>query len=229
MATLKTCSKCKNSKSIDDFHKNSSSPDSLQAYCKVCAKSYSENNVEKISSYQKEYRGNNKDKAVAYNKNYRQINEKEIKNKKKQYREDNKEAIASKKLEYEKNRLHSDPTFKIRKKLSLGIRIALKGNKSNFSILQFLPYSMADLKDHLEKQFEPWMTWDNWGSYDPKIWNDNSAQTWTWQLDHIIPQCMLPYQSMTDENFKKCWALENLRPLSAKQNVIEGSKTRSTK
>jgi hypothetical protein len=27
---------------------------------------------------------------------------------------------------------------------------------------------------------------------------------------------------MDDENFKKCWALENLRPYSAKQNIIDG-------
>lgn len=31
-------------------------------------------------------------------------------------------------------------------------------------------------------------------------------------LDHIMPH------SMKDDNFKECWALENLRPLSAKQN-----------
>jgi hypothetical protein len=28
---------------------------------------------------------------------------------------------------------------------------------------------------------------------------------------------------MTDENFQKCWALKNLRPYSAKQNVIDGT------
>ena len=26
-----------------------------------------------------------------------------------------------------------------------------------------------------------------------------------------------------DDNFKKCWALENLRPLSSKQNLLDGS------
>lgn len=29
---------------------------------------------------------------------------------------------------------------------------------------------------------------------------------------------------MEDENLKKAWALENLRPLSAKQNQIDGSR-----
>lgn len=32
----------------------------------------------------------------------------------------------------------------------------------------------------------------------------------------------LPYTSMEDENFQKCWALSNLRPLSAKQNNSDG-------
>ena len=28
---------------------------------------------------------------------------------------------------------------------------------------------------------------------------------------------------MSDDNFKKCWALENLRPLAAKLNIKEGA------
>jgi hypothetical protein len=27
---------------------------------------------------------------------------------------------------------------------------------------------------------------------------------------------------MEDDNFKKCWALSNLRPLDAKQNLMDG-------
>lgn len=77
--------------------------------------------------------------------------------------------------------------------------------------------------DFSASQFEPWMTWGNHGRYS-KLWNDNDSLTWTWQIDHIISQSKLPYTSMTDENFKKCWALENLRPLSAKQNIIKGDR-----
>lgn len=67
------------------------------------------------------------------------------------------------------------------------------------------------------------MNWNNHGKYDSKTWDDNDSSTWTWQLDHIIPHSDLPYQSMTDENFLKCWALDNLRPLSSKQNLIDGT------
>ena len=82
---------------------------------------------------------------------------------------------------------------------------------------------MQELKEHLEAQFEPWMNWSNWGRYHKNKWNDNDPATWTWQLDHIIPQYKLPYISMGDDNFKKCWALSNLRPHSAKQNLLDGT------
>jgi hypothetical protein len=67
------------------------------------------------------------------------------------------------------------------------------------------------------------MTWDKWGKYNSRTSNDEDPATWTWQIDHIIPQSNVPYVSMEDENFKKCWALENLRPYSAKKNIIDGS------
>jgi hypothetical protein len=66
------------------------------------------------------------------------------------------------------------------------------------------------------------MTWENHGAYQSSKWDDNDISTWKWQIDHIIPQHKLPYSSMEDENFKKCWALENLRPYSAKQNLLDG-------
>ncbi len=90
--------------------------------------------------------------------------------------------------------------------------------------MKYLGYTIKELKQHLESQFEPWMNWNNHGKYKCDTWNDNDSSTWTWQIDHIIPQCTLLYMSMEDKNFKKCWALNNLRPLSAKENIIKGHK-----
>jgi len=57
---------------------------------------------------------------------------------------------------------------------------------------------------------------DNYGKYEEgkKKWN----------IDHIIPQSELLYKSLDDENFKKCWALENLRPLEIIENIKKGNK-----
>mgnify|MGYP006320042627 FL=1 len=85
-----------------------------------------------------------------------------------------------------------------------------------------MDYSIKELREHLEKQFEPWMNWNNHGRYNLLSWNENDSSTWTWQIDHIIPQSVLVYSSMEEDNFKKCWALNNLRPYSAKLNLTDG-------
>ena len=108
-------------------------------------------------------------------------------------------------------RLSTDVQFRLRKNVSRAISRALKKmlSKKETSIMSFLPYSISDLKNHIEKQFDENMSWNNYGVY--------------WQIDHIIPQSCLPYASMRDDNFKKCWALKNLRPLEAKTNMRDGS------
>jgi len=51
---------------------------------------------------------------------------------------------------------------------------------------------------------------------------ENDRTTWTWQLDHIIPQSTFKYTSMEDKKFQNCWALNNLRPYSANLNLLDG-------
>lgn len=81
---------------------------------------------------------------------------------------------------------------------------------------------MDELIIHLENLFEPWMSWDNYGRYNAKTWNDNDETTWTWQIDHIKPHSLFNYKSMENYGFKLCWALSNLRPYSSKQNFLDG-------
>ena len=73
-----------------------------------------------------------------------------------------------------------------------------------------LGYTWAELRSHLEAQFAPDMSWENWGD--------------VWELDHIIPLSSFRYTSIEDQEFRDCWALGNLRPLSRKENATKGSK-----
>ena len=137
------------------------------------------------------------------------------------YKHKNRDKIRSYTRKYE-----SQVNVKLRKRISRNINRYLNKNgvtKSNKSILQYLPYTMRELRHHLEAQFEPWMNWDNWGSYDPSSWDDSNPLTWTWQIDHIIPHSTFRYADMTSADFISCWALSNLRPLSSKQNIIDGA------
>jgi hypothetical protein len=145
---------------------------------------------------------------------------------KKRYVIENKNRIRSQNKERNRLKRKNDPTSYIRDRVSFTIRMRLKNinhEKINQSILDYFPYTIDDLKKHIESLFEYWMTWDNWGVYRPEIWKDNDSSTWRWQLDHIKPNSEFHYISMEDREFKECWALNNLRPYSAKLNIIEGS------
>jgi len=167
----------------------------------------------------------NREAIINIQKDYYQDNKELIKSQKKLYYQDNRNLILSNHKEYERERLQKDPVFKLRKQVSTLIRQGFKKeglSKFNKSVMKYIPYSMSELRTHLESQFEIWMNWSNHGKYNVDLWNDNDQATWTWQLDHIVPQADLPYQSMADENFKQCWSLSNLRPLSSKQNLLDG-------
>jgi hypothetical protein len=216
---MKTCYICKKVLSFDLFSKNKKSKDGLKHACKKCL-------YEKERETQKKYRaGIDKNKKSAYNKKHYQDHKDKKKEYDRVYYQLNKSKISKRKVTYNKKRRKEDPAFKLRKLVSDTINIALKsnnGSKNKASCLKYLPYSMQELTKYIENLFEPWMNWQNHGIYNLKNWDDNSPTTWMWNIDHIIPQSDLPYKTMEEENFKKCWALENLRPYSAKQNILDG-------
>ena len=113
---------------------------------------------------------------------------------------------------YERMRRKNDIKFKLRMNVSCLIRARLRMrllNKGKKSIATYLPYTVDELIIHLEKQFTEGMTWDNYGE---------------WHLDHKIPDSSFNYSSVEDDEFKKCWALENLQPLWELDNLIKGKK-----
>jgi hypothetical protein len=143
-----------------------------------------------------------------------------------------------------KERLKNDPVFAIKRRVSNTILQSLKeigSSKQGKSTWDYMPFTKEELKIHLETLFSHpdnlvplnipwhredrvWMTWENWGIYKVKTWNDNNPNTWVWNLDHIIPQSQFRYASMEDQEFCDCWALSNLRPLAGKNNVKDGDR-----
>jgi hypothetical protein len=190
--------------------------------CKTCKCEYQSNyykkNKKDIEVYRKKYYEDNKILLIQNQITRSKKRKLEISEYQKKYRKINKY-----KFKIYRNKTRNKPHQRLRSLISNAIYQALKINKNNASCFKYLNYSIKDLKNHLEKQFEPWMNWQNHGIYDPKTWDDNNPLTWTWNIDHIIPQSELRYISMKCDNFKKCWDLNNLRPYSSKQNVLDGS------
>ena len=77
-----------------------------------------------------------------------------------------------------------------------------------------LGYGLEELIEHIESQFEPWMSWGNNGKVPSGM-----TRGVTWQLDHIIPKSSFIYRSFSDEDFKKCWSLDNLQVLDSVENL----------
>ena len=108
-----------------------------------------------------------------------------------------------------KNKQYTENTvYRLRIIISTSMMRSIKKNKTNKRLYRYLGYSIEELKEHLEHQFEDWMNWDNLGLTANK-------EKETWQIDHIIPVNTFNIKEIGDEEFRKCWALDNLRPLDS--------------
>lgn len=85
----------------------------------------------------------------------------------------------------------------------------LKKKRLSSSWDEVFGYSIEGLRVHLERQFLSGMTWEDSGA---------------WHIDHIIPVCLFSYEDENDPEFRACWALTNLRPLWAIDNIKKRAK-----
>ena len=237
---LKKCTgPCDQIKEISEFTTNGKSSKGVQRYrsiCKVCqneiSKVFYKDNIDKIKKYKarpevKEYR---KEYSQKYHKEYytrpdvieRKEDFKENfqkdylreyhsrpeiieRDKKwgKDYRSNPK--VRQHRREYDKERYDTNPLVRLHSVMRSSIYRSLNGDKDNMSWEKLVGYTKLDLKSHLESQFQEGMTWENAGTY--------------WHIDHKVPMCMFNIISYHDEEFKKCWSLENLQPLLAEDNL----------
>lgn len=109
-------------------------------------------------------------------------------------------------LRYKRSRAKRklNPAFTINERMSAGIRYCLKVGKQGSSWLELVDYTLVDLMQHLERQFTSGMTWENRGE---------------WHIDHIRPLCSFEFETPDCPQFREAWALTNLRPLWAKENL----------
>ena len=61
----------------------------------------------------------------------------------------------------------------------------------------------------LEKQFINGMTWDNYGE---------------WHVDHKLPITYFNFNEVGDEEFLKCWGLDNLQPMWGEENIKKSNR-----
>ncbi len=214
---MKTCIGCKRAKPKAEFSNNKTKKDGLRNNCKACDKQYRQENAEKFAEYQKRYRQENaeyqkryRQENAEYQKRYRQENAEY----QKRYRQENAEKIAEYAKQYNKQyireRLLVDPLFKFSMNVRSLVRSSFKRSKTkNFKkqtkTETLLGCTIAQLHEHLVKQFMPGMSLDNHGE---------------WHIDHIIPLAT----AQTQQDIERLCHYTNLQPLWAEDNLKKGDK-----
>ena len=163
---------------------------------KIADKKWRDGNKDYLSDKHKKWYSENKDRWNEYIK---------------EYREKNVEKIKKIKRDYERNRKASDPIYKLISNFRTAIYQVLKEsnvekNKHYFDILQYTPELLIK---HLESQFENNMNWDNYGE---------------WHVDHKLPITSFNIEEMGDEEFMRCWSLDNLQPMWGNDNIRKSNK-----
>ena len=183
--------------------------------------------------YQKEYRKKNEtyEKRKEYIKEYRQrenykeyfkeyYTKESYKKHKKEYDKnylasltpEQKEERKIKQRQRQKERLETEPLYKLKKAIGSLIRNSIKhkGYQKVSRTFEILGCSYEDFKKYLESHFESWMNWDNYGNPKDGLLELNK----TWDIDHKKP---LSY-SANEKELLELNHYTNLQPLCSYYN-----------
>ena len=113
----------------------------------------------------------------------------------------------------ESRRVVVTPEMRVRRRLNNSMTVLMHRElgraKAGRRWTALAGYSVDELRAHLERLFQPGMSWETSGE---------------WHIDHVRPRASFRFTSAEDEQFKACWALSNLQPLWAADNIRKGSR-----
>lgn len=211
----RTCKGCQNTfpATTDYFPPHAMGKYGLYTHCKPCKKIADANlrNRTDQKARQKAWRDANKEKIKAYNDAYRLAGYKSTSHVKAWVaaNPDRARALVDKTVATRKTK----PWYVLKTRISARLRMVLAGagGKAKQSTEKILGYSAKELADHLERQFTKGMTWEKFLAGEIHI-------------DHIIPVASFKAESTDSAEFRACWALANLRPLWAADNLAKSDK-----
>lgn len=227
---MKKCYKCQTFKIKEDFSKNKRYKDGLHDICKSCKKEsnilnknkikkYREENKEKQKKYYTQYYSDpsnklkkqeylkqyysdpfNRERKISYAKEYDSKNKEKIKKYKEKWNQENKEYYKN----YMNDKYYKDINFKITNNIRSRFYHAIKNINKSTSILKLIGCSIEHLRNYIESQFLPEMSWDNHG----KIW----------EIDHIRSCATFDLSDIQQQ--KECFHYTNLQPLFKTTQVV---------
>jgi len=166
--------------------------------CKVCNKEYF-NQFQYSITCSKECENKNR-KSIVYSKKYPEKSSKWFK-------------------EYWRKKTQ-DPIFRMKHNIHTRMSGVVRNYNENYnkesSYIKLLGCSPKQLREHIEKQFQPGMSWENYGVGKNK-----------WSVDHIVGVNKIDIRDK--EQIRKCYHYMNLQPLWTIENSRKGSLDRWNK
>lgn len=233
---VKACTACGDVKAIAEFNRHKGRKDGRNNICKICKRKLDaeyriknpnknkEDYAVRISdnpNYWADRYAANRDFELARVSQWQKDNPEKRREMHKKFRANNpdyykdwpKRDVKKTKLKRDKHyaKKKDDPAWKVENSFKVGVYKSLKDQKAGRSWEKLVGYSVKDLMAHLESNFLPGMSWQNYGLNG-------------WHIDHIIPRSVFNYEVPEDIDFQKCWSLDNLRPLWAADNIRKGAK-----
>lgn len=210
----KKCSKCNKIfyANLYNFFAEKRGLYGLRSKCKICFQA----EIKAIKAIPK-----NRKKAKIAGKKYYAENKKQCAERWQKYYKANTEQLKKKATDWSKNNLDKRRSIDRKRRKDIGFRL---GSNISRSIRQSLfrhngkngapweslvGFTIEQLKKHIEKRFTGEMTWNNYG---------------LWHIDHKIPQSVFNFTKPEHEDFKRCWALSNLQPMWALDNISKGAR-----
>ena len=216
MNAEKKCSKCGETKALLEFGKCNRVKSGLRSWCKICHKEDTRrwkaehpDRVRELRKYWKAEVENPEKRRERARNAYAKNPERGRAYSRKWYAANLDKARGIVRLSSAK--IRSTPKGRLSFNVRRLVWGALKGKKAGRDWESLVGFTVDQLKRHLEKQFKPGMTWENYGTL--------------WEIDHKIPTAAFNFEIPEDLDFKRCWSLKNLQPLEVQRNRMKSNKT----
>lgn len=185
-------------------------------------KEHYKNNREQINKKRNEKYIDNREKELKqckqwrednpeFHKEYYKKNRLKINKYMRIYRKNNPEQTRVSHNQYCKGKYKTDLKFNLNEKVRIMIIHSLKGNKNGRHWEDLIRYTLADLIKRLKTTMPKGYDWNDY--LEGKL-----------HIDHKIPISAFNFTESEHTDFKRCWGLNNLQLLPARNNIIKSDK-----
>ena len=211
------CNRCKRSKSADQFVKAGGKTATRCSLCRQKNQTYNEGykkrpgvKESRQETYAKYQKTDKRKVTKARHKESDRFQQTEA-----EYAERKRELHA---LDYERQRADPGLILEHAIRTTLGKMIKAK-SKTSGTVATYSEFKdKADIMQHMSSQFEPWMTFDNFGKHE-------LGKERRWNIGHRIARSH--YDQNNKEDVRRCWLKKNLFPQCGRENMSAGVKFRS--